>query len=62
MVSVQDCRKALGSRGEQMSDKEIEMVNERMSRLASVLFDNWNKRAKTATDAVRQDAPPRGTI
>jgi hypothetical protein len=48
MVSIDEFKKAIGSVANGRSEQEIVNLNERMSRLASVLFDTWNKDMKKA--------------
>jgi len=62
MVSVEECRKALGPVGDKLSDIEVAELNERMSRLASVLFDMWNADMKKALATIDQSPVSTSTI
>jgi hypothetical protein len=62
MVTIEECRKALGSLGDKLSDKEVSEMNERTSQLASVLFDMWNKDLKKKLSVVDQTPVSTSTI
>jgi hypothetical protein len=50
MVTLQDFKKALGTKADNLSEEQLTELNNLFDRFAGVLFDSWIKDTKSKTE------------
>ena len=46
MVTIEEFRKSLGTKGQNLSEKEVEKLSNITERISDALFNSWLKSAK----------------